>query len=221
MANTCAALLLAFRCKYRFYFIYLFFLTRGLHNSWPDKRRSTFYFKHRMLYFKKMSTWLHFVIIFFHLNSPFLAGIQEGSECTKCKNDWALRAAIALLYVLCALLTIAVAVLGYKGQWQGLIVLSSPSRDFKIRSWQENNTYRTLTPSNQCVTSSYFTIIAQKILHLSRMPSSKSKFLKKSQIIIQNYFSDHCGLKWHENAKLLSYWFFFLRSLYTRPHCEA
>ncbi|XP_016338391.1 collectin-12-like [Sinocyclocheilus anshuiensis] len=41
-------------------------------------------------------------------------GIQEGSECTKCKNDWALRVAIALLYVLCALLTIAVAVLGYK-----------------------------------------------------------------------------------------------------------
>ncbi|GAA6235976.1 collectin-12-like [Lates japonicus] len=41
-------------------------------------------------------------------------GIQEGAECTKCKNDWALRAAIALLYVLCALLTIAVAVLGYK-----------------------------------------------------------------------------------------------------------
>ncbi|XP_023820983.1 collectin-12 isoform X1 [Oryzias latipes] len=41
-------------------------------------------------------------------------GIQEGSECTKCKNDWVLRAAIALLYVLCALLTIAVAVLGYK-----------------------------------------------------------------------------------------------------------
>lgn len=41
-------------------------------------------------------------------------GIQEGNECTKCKNDWALRVAIALLYVLCALLTIAVAVLGYK-----------------------------------------------------------------------------------------------------------
>ncbi|CAN9502668.1 unnamed protein product [Ophioblennius macclurei] len=41
-------------------------------------------------------------------------GIEEGSECTKCKNDWALRAAIALLYLLCALLTIAVAVLGYK-----------------------------------------------------------------------------------------------------------
>ncbi|KAM9322717.1 collectin-12 [Pholidichthys leucotaenia] len=41
-------------------------------------------------------------------------GIQEGPECTKCKNEWALRAAIALLYVLCALLTIAVAVLGYK-----------------------------------------------------------------------------------------------------------
>uniref|UniRef100_A0A1A7XRB4 Collectin-12 n=1 Tax=Iconisemion striatum TaxID=60296 RepID=A0A1A7XRB4_9TELE len=41
-------------------------------------------------------------------------GIQEATECTKCKNDWVLRAAIALLYVLCALLTIAVAVLGYK-----------------------------------------------------------------------------------------------------------
>ncbi|XP_076840853.1 collectin-12 isoform X2 [Brachyhypopomus gauderio] len=41
-------------------------------------------------------------------------GIQEGNECTKCKHDWALRAAIAVLYVLCALLTIAVAVLGYK-----------------------------------------------------------------------------------------------------------
>ncbi|XP_011614584.1 collectin-12 isoform X1 [Takifugu rubripes] len=41
-------------------------------------------------------------------------GIQEGTECTKCKNDWALRVAIALLYVLCTLLTIAVAVLGYK-----------------------------------------------------------------------------------------------------------
>lgn len=46
----------------------------------------------------------------------FVVGIQEGTECTKCKNDWALRAAIALLYVLCALLTIAVAVLGYKGK---------------------------------------------------------------------------------------------------------
>lgn len=45
-----------------------------------------------------------------------VAGIQEGTECTKCKNDWALRAAIALLYVLCALLTIAVAVLGFKGK---------------------------------------------------------------------------------------------------------
>ncbi|XP_016126144.1 collectin-12 isoform X2 [Sinocyclocheilus grahami] len=46
-------------------------------------------------------------------------GIQEGSECTKCKNDWALRVAIALLYVLCALLTIAVAVLGYKDDQTG------------------------------------------------------------------------------------------------------
>lgn len=41
-------------------------------------------------------------------------GIQEGSECTRCKKDWALRASIVLLYALCALLTIAVAVLGFK-----------------------------------------------------------------------------------------------------------
>uniref|UniRef100_A0AAV2LCR5 C-type lectin domain-containing protein n=1 Tax=Knipowitschia caucasica TaxID=637954 RepID=A0AAV2LCR5_KNICA len=41
-------------------------------------------------------------------------GIQEGSQCTKCKNEWALKTSIALLYVLCMLLTIAVAVLGYK-----------------------------------------------------------------------------------------------------------
>nr|XP_057916504.1 collectin-12-like isoform X2 [Doryrhamphus excisus] len=41
-------------------------------------------------------------------------GIQEGTECTKCKNEWALKTSIALLYVLCTLLTIAVAVLGYK-----------------------------------------------------------------------------------------------------------
>ncbi|CAL8293593.1 unnamed protein product [Lota lota] len=41
-------------------------------------------------------------------------GIQEGSQCTKCKNDWVLKGSIALLYVLCTLLTIVVAVLGYK-----------------------------------------------------------------------------------------------------------
>ncbi|XP_056869259.1 collectin-12-like [Takifugu flavidus] len=41
-------------------------------------------------------------------------GIQEGTQCTKCKNEWALKTSIALLYVLCSLLTIAVAVLGYK-----------------------------------------------------------------------------------------------------------
>ncbi|KAM7369799.1 hypothetical protein PAMP_011090 [Pampus punctatissimus] len=40
--------------------------------------------------------------------------IQEGTQCTKCKNEWALKTSIALLYVLCTLLTIAVAVLGYK-----------------------------------------------------------------------------------------------------------
>ncbi|XP_034026719.1 collectin-12-like isoform X3 [Thalassophryne amazonica] len=41
-------------------------------------------------------------------------GIQEGTQCTKCKNEWALKTSIVLLYVLCTLLTIAVAVLGYK-----------------------------------------------------------------------------------------------------------
>ncbi|KAM9827171.1 collectin-12-like [Neosynchiropus ocellatus] len=41
-------------------------------------------------------------------------GIQEGTQCTKCKNEWALKTSIGLLYVLCTLLTIAVAVLGYK-----------------------------------------------------------------------------------------------------------
>lgn len=46
----------------------------------------------------------------------FYAGIQEGTQCTKCKNEWALKTSIALLYVLCTLLTIAVAVLGYKGK---------------------------------------------------------------------------------------------------------
>ncbi len=46
----------------------------------------------------------------------FYTGIQEGTQCTKCKNEWALKTSIALLYVLCTLLTIAVAVLGYKGK---------------------------------------------------------------------------------------------------------
>uniref|UniRef100_A0A3B5LWS2 Collectin-12 n=1 Tax=Xiphophorus couchianus TaxID=32473 RepID=A0A3B5LWS2_9TELE len=46
-----------------------------------------------------------------HCSHP---GIQEGTQCTKCKNEWALKTSIALLYVLCTLLTIAVAVLGYK-----------------------------------------------------------------------------------------------------------
>lgn len=47
---------------------------------------------------------------------PPHSGIQEGTKCTKCKNEWALKTSIALLYVLCTLLTIAVAVLGYKGK---------------------------------------------------------------------------------------------------------
>ncbi|EMP31147.1 Collectin-12, partial [Chelonia mydas] len=42
------------------------------------------------------------------------AGIQEGTQCTKCKNNWALKFSIILLYILCALLTITVAILGYK-----------------------------------------------------------------------------------------------------------
>uniref|UniRef100_A0A452J8C7 Collectin sub-family member 12 n=1 Tax=Mus musculus TaxID=10090 RepID=A0A452J8C7_MOUSE len=41
-------------------------------------------------------------------------GIQEGTQCTKCKNNWALKFSIVLLYILCALLTITVAILGYK-----------------------------------------------------------------------------------------------------------
>ncbi|XP_029446958.1 LOW QUALITY PROTEIN: collectin-12 [Rhinatrema bivittatum] len=41
-------------------------------------------------------------------------GIQEGSQCTKCKNNWALKFSVILLYILCALLTITVAILGYK-----------------------------------------------------------------------------------------------------------
>ncbi|KAM5156599.1 collectin-12 [Mantella aurantiaca] len=41
-------------------------------------------------------------------------GIQEGSQCTKCKNNWALKFSIILLYILCALLTITVSILGYK-----------------------------------------------------------------------------------------------------------
>ncbi|XP_076829479.1 collectin-12-like isoform X2 [Brachyhypopomus gauderio] len=41
-------------------------------------------------------------------------GIQEGSQCTKCKTQGALKVAIGLLYVLCVLLTVAVAVMGYK-----------------------------------------------------------------------------------------------------------
>ncbi|KAM8966905.1 collectin-12 [Pelodytes ibericus] len=41
-------------------------------------------------------------------------GIQEGTQCTKCKNNWALKFSIILLYVLCVLLTISVSILGYK-----------------------------------------------------------------------------------------------------------
>ncbi|XP_018424263.1 PREDICTED: collectin-12 [Nanorana parkeri] len=41
-------------------------------------------------------------------------GIQEGNQCTKCKNNWALKFSIILLYILCALLTITVSILGYK-----------------------------------------------------------------------------------------------------------
>ncbi|XP_028289681.1 collectin-12-like isoform X1 [Gouania willdenowi] len=43
-------------------------------------------------------------------------GIQEGVEgpqCTKCKNDCAVKTSVALLYVLCILLATAVAVLAY------------------------------------------------------------------------------------------------------------
>lgn len=57
-------------------------------------------------------------------SSLFYTGIQEGIQCTKCKNEWALKTSIALLYVLCTLLTIAVAVLGYKGKIVRSLLLS-------------------------------------------------------------------------------------------------
>ncbi|XP_062849169.1 collectin-12-like [Trichomycterus rosablanca] len=42
-------------------------------------------------------------------------GFQDGTQCTKYKSDFvALKTAIGLLYLLCALLTVAVAVMGYK-----------------------------------------------------------------------------------------------------------
>lgn len=57
-----------------------------------------------------------FTIVLKFLKSSF-AGIQEGTQCTKCKNNWALKFSIILLYILCALLTITVAILGYKGMY--------------------------------------------------------------------------------------------------------
>jgi len=57
-----------------------------------------------------------FAIVLKFLKS-FFAGIQEGTQCTKCKNNWALKFSIILLYILCALLTITVAILGYKGMY--------------------------------------------------------------------------------------------------------
>lgn len=57
-----------------------------------------------------------FAIVLKFLKSS-LAGIQEGTQCTKCKNNWALKFSIILLYILCALLTITVAILGYKGMY--------------------------------------------------------------------------------------------------------
>uniref|UniRef100_A0A8C0D816 Collectin subfamily member 12 n=1 Tax=Balaenoptera musculus TaxID=9771 RepID=A0A8C0D816_BALMU len=44
----------------------------------------------------------------------FAEVLVEGTQCTKCKNNWALKFSIILLYILCALLTITVAILGYK-----------------------------------------------------------------------------------------------------------
>ncbi|XP_026888039.2 collectin-12-like isoform X2 [Electrophorus electricus] len=41
-------------------------------------------------------------------------GIQDGAQYTKCKTEWALKVAVGLLYVLCALLSIAVAIMSYK-----------------------------------------------------------------------------------------------------------
>lgn len=44
-------------------------------------------------------------------------GIQEGTQCTKCKNNWALKFSIILLYIVCAFLTITVTILGCKGMY--------------------------------------------------------------------------------------------------------
>ena len=67
----------------------------------------------------------------------FLTGIQEGTQCTKCKNEWALKTSIALLYVLCTLLTIAVAVLGYKGKMKILFFELSASLWSLLLLWPD------------------------------------------------------------------------------------
>ena len=66
-----------------------------------------------------------FAIVLKICKSSF-ARIQEGTQCTKCKNNWALKFSIILLYILCALLTITVAILGYKGMY-----VSSPTFHFQ------------------------------------------------------------------------------------------
>ncbi|XP_053103384.1 collectin-12 isoform X1 [Hemicordylus capensis] len=40
-------------------------------------------------------------------------GIQEGTQCTKCKSNWGLKISIILLYILCAILIITVVSLAY------------------------------------------------------------------------------------------------------------
>ena len=68
---------------------------------------------------------------------PFLTGIQEGTQCTKCKNNWALKLSIILLYILCALLTITVAILGYKGKY---CFLFPSKKQVSCRSFTPENT---------------------------------------------------------------------------------
>jgi hypothetical protein len=71
---------------------------------------------------KKVTIW-NAVFVYFVKTS--LTGIQEGTQCTKCKNNWALKFSIILLYILCALLTITVAILGYKGEYPFLFLPNS------------------------------------------------------------------------------------------------
>uniref|UniRef100_A0A3Q3K4U0 Collectin-12 n=1 Tax=Monopterus albus TaxID=43700 RepID=A0A3Q3K4U0_MONAL len=102
---------------------------------------------------------------------------HEGTECTKCKNDWALRAAIALLYVLCALLTIAVAVLGYKGKQKTI------HSCVVTKIFEDSSPCLTSCVQNYCLSFQLFTgqvPIQQRplVFKISRLASSLQSYLE-------------------------------------------